>query len=185
MDESGDGELQTNELRNGFKEIFNSPNENDKDEKGQRLYQKSWSDAELAAFIKQVDHNDDGLLTFRDFLMASVDLTLDSFKKYCERAFERFFTNETNSMPTNELYEILCKDNIFAPVLVKNIIKLFDDDGSDSIQYQEFVEQFLKILGEDIEQTDEPITYGTIAEYIDYSFDTELKKEYDAKIAAQ
>ena len=122
MDDSGDGELQTVELRYGFQKVFNEPSDNDVDERGNRLCGKNWTDEELNMIIRQVDHNEDGKLTFRDFLMASVDLTQESFKKYCERAFERFFTNETNSLPTNELYEILCKDNIFRPELVKSII---------------------------------------------------------------
>lgn len=91
--------------------------------------------------------------------MASVDLTQESFKKYMERAFERFFTNETLSMPTNEVYELLCKDNIFKPDLVKMIIEMFDEDGSDSIQFKEMVDKFITILGDEIQP---PVTYEII-----------------------
>lgn len=103
------------------------------------LYKKDWSDEELMTIINNVDHDENGHLEWRDFLMASVDLTQDSFKKYCERAFERFFTNETKSMQTSELYELLCNENIFKRQYIQEIIELFDQDQSDTIQYEELV----------------------------------------------
>lgn len=111
-------------------------------------------------------------MDYRDFLMTSVDLTKESFLKYCERAFERFFTNETNSMPTNELYDLLCKENIFRRALVQQIIDMFDEDGSDSIQFEELVDVFLKYLGNEITPT---VTYPEVREHIEKRFETTLK----------
>lgn len=36
MDESGDGQLEAEELRNGFTKVFNNPN--DKDNNGRSIY---------------------------------------------------------------------------------------------------------------------------------------------------
>lgn len=131
MDFSGDGQLEADELRNGFSYIFN--HEDDVDLYGNSLYKKEWSDEELSHIINNVDHDENGHLEWRDFLMASVDLTQDAFKKYCERAFERFFTNDTTSMQTSELYELLCNENIFRREYIQEIIDMFDQDASDSI----------------------------------------------------
>ena len=49
MDASGDGELESDELRKGFTAIFDSPN--DRDEKGNQLMDRNWSDEELSAII--------------------------------------------------------------------------------------------------------------------------------------
>lgn len=104
--------------------------------------------------------------------MASVDLTQDSFKKYCERAFERFFTNETTSMHTSELYERLCNENIFRREYIQEIIELFDQDASDTIQYEELVGVFIDNLGSDISP---PVTYADIEDYIEERFEIDLK----------
>lgn len=174
MDASGDGELESDELRKGFTAIFDSPN--DRDEKGNQLMDRDWSDEELGAIIQKVDHNDNGFLDYRDFLMASVDLSKEAFLKYCERAFERFFTNDTMSLQTNKLYEILCEENIFRRELVQIIINLFDEDGSDSIQFKELIDALLKHLGEDIVGG---ITYREVEKHIETRFEIDLPNADD------
>lgn len=169
MDSSGDGQLEAPELRQGFKRVFNNPS--DVDEKGNKLCNKAWTDAELNGIIANVDHDENGFLDYRDFLMASVDLTKESFFRYCERAFERFFTNEAIAMPTNELYEILCKENIFRQALVEQILDIFDKDGSDTITFKEMVEEFILHLGDDIKP---PVEYADVAAYIEQRFETTL-----------
>jgi len=120
MDFSGDGQLEGPELKKGFGYVFN--HKDDIDQNGNSLYKKDWTDEELEHIINNVDHDENGHLEWRDFLMASVDLSQDSFKKYCERAFERFFVNETRSMTTSELYEKLCNENIFKREYITEII---------------------------------------------------------------
>lgn len=109
--------------------------------------------------------------------MASVDLTQDSFKKYCERAYERFFTNETSSMQTSELFELLCKENIFRREYIQEIIELFDQDASDSIQYEELVGVFIDNLSTDISTgpDGQKLTYADIERHIEERFEIDLK----------
>lgn len=42
MDDSGDGRLESEELRMGFTKIFNSPQ--DRDDDGKKLNEKIWTD---------------------------------------------------------------------------------------------------------------------------------------------
>lgn len=55
------------------------------------------TEEELDKIIGNVGHGK-GHVEYRDFLMASVDLSKTSFLKYCERAFERFFSDEGASL---------------------------------------------------------------------------------------
>lgn len=166
MDYSGDGQLEADELRNGFNYIFDNPE--DVDPEGNPLYQKEWSDEALKLIIDNVDHDENGHLEWRDFLMASVDLSQDSFKKYCERAYERFFTNETQSMGTSELYELLCNENIFKREYIQEIIDMFDQDSSDSIQFIELVGVLIDNLSLEISP---PVTIIEIEQYIKQRFE--------------
>lgn len=175
MDFSGDGQLEADELRTGFNYIFD--NEQDLDMNGKSLFKKEWTDEDLETIINNVDHDENGHLEWRDFLMASVDLTQDSFKKYCERAYERFFTNETSSMQTSELFELLCKENIFRREYIQEIIELFDQDASDSIQYEELVGVFIDSLTSDISTSPDgqALTYADIEIHIEERFEIDLK----------
>lgn len=49
MDDSGDGRLESEELRMGFTKIFNSPQ--DRDDDGKKLNEKIWTDQELNQII--------------------------------------------------------------------------------------------------------------------------------------
>lgn len=73
MDDSGDGKLEGEELRTGFTKVFNSPE--DVDDDGRVLYQKIWTDQELNKIISKVDHDGNGYIDWKDFLLASVDLS--------------------------------------------------------------------------------------------------------------
>lgn len=168
MDASGDGQLEADELFSGFKSIFNSASDRDRD--NNPLYKKMWSDDELNRIIRAVDHNDNGFLDYRDFLMASVDLSQTAFLRYCERAKERFFTGGA-AMQTNELYEILCKENIFRRELIQKILVMFDADGSDSIQFEELVAVLLEHLGDDIHPK---TTAADVERHIEHRFDTDF-----------
>ena len=170
MDDTGDGKLESEELRTGFTKIFNNPQ--DRDDEGKELYQKIWTDQELNQIIGQVDHDGNGYIDWRDFLLASVDLSEQSFKKYCQRAFERFFINETFSIQTGQLYDLMCSENIFKKEYVMEIINKFDEDGSDTIQFHELIGILLEFLENDIHPR---LTYDDIRADIKKRFDLELK----------
>lgn len=133
MDDSGDGKLEAEELQCGFSNIFKGTGE--KDNKN-RYIEREWNKSELNAIISKVDRDANGYLDYKDFLMASIDLSKDAFLKYCERAFERFFqNNEERTMSMSDLYDILCKENVFPRSFIQVILQLFDEDGSDSISF--------------------------------------------------
>ena len=68
--------------------------------------------------------------------------------KYCERAFERFFNNDDKMMTVSELYDILCKDNSSKKEFIEAILEEFDQDQSDTIQYHELIQVFIKNLSD-------------------------------------
>ena len=108
--------------------------------------------------------------------MASVDLTPNAFKKYCERAFERYFNNEERAIQTCDLYELLCNENIFKKQYVKEIIDLFDEDNSDSVQYKELIKIFIENLGYEV-----GLTEKDIKKHINQRFEIELKSDSEGE----
>ena len=75
-------------------------------------------------------------------------------------------------MQTSELYELLCNENIFKRQYIQEIIELFDQDNSDSIQYEELIDVLITNLKHDITP---PVTYLDIEEYIEERFEIDLK----------
>jgi len=82
----------------------------------------------------------------------------ETFMKYCERAFERFFNNDEKMMSVSELYEILCKDNSSKKEFIEAILEEFDEDQSDTISFSELIHVFLKNLSEELPK----ITYEDV-----------------------
>ena len=85
MDESGDGKLGIEELKFGFKEILGG-------EEGFK------TNADLQSIMDNVDQDGNDFIDYSDFLIASIDYSEDSFLKYCEIAYEKYFDNSQESI---------------------------------------------------------------------------------------
>lgn len=81
-----------------------------------------------------------------DFLIASVDLSYNSFLIYCERAFEIFFDNPTHSISTPSLVDILLQDHL-PKDMINEFVTVVDDDQSGTVDYAELFETFIEQLG--------------------------------------
>ena len=81
MDESGDGNLQAQEIQYGIMQIL------DLDEASVTL-------EECQQILERVDINKNGFITFSEFLVASIDCSMESITKYCKIAYKEYFHND-------------------------------------------------------------------------------------------
>lgn len=100
MDHSGDGRIQIDELKSAYlsfkEEVL------DKD-----TLKKIIKNANLDG---KLDENNQPYIDFRDFLMASADLTKESLLKLCSNAYLLMFNNHTQTIDKQDLIEMLCQE---------------------------------------------------------------------------
>ena len=96
MDESGDGNLQADEIHYGLKEILYY-----NDEKKEAIVTPEEDEAlkkECQEILERVDLNKNGFITFSEFLVASIDCSRESITKYCKVAYKQYFHNDTEDI---------------------------------------------------------------------------------------
>ena len=141
MDKSGDGSLQTDEIKFGFDSLMTDPEDN----------KNEWTDDEINQMIDYVkpDCEAEGgkkQIEFKDFLVASIR-TNASFIGYMDKAYKLFFDNDEESIETNELIDQLCGEKIIKPELLKQVAENIDEDKSQTITAFEFFKFVIENLG--------------------------------------
>lgn len=95
MDKSGDGRLEMSELKAGFETIF----ENLDDEEVSEIFGDGvnkavlFDDQAIEEIIKNVDIDGNNFVDYNDFLLASIDLSKESFTEYLKEAYSLLFSN--------------------------------------------------------------------------------------------
>lgn len=85
-----------------------------------------------------------GHINFEQFLIATIDLSDQSFLGYCERAYEKFFAGvETMSIEKMEFIEALCAAAIMRREPMEAFFDKIDEDKSNEITYEEIVTFFI------------------------------------------
>ena len=133
MDTGGDGQLGSDEVKYGFEQIM-----------GQK-----YTDEQIQEIMDNVDCDTpkNGFIDFTDFLIASVRIDEKSFLGYMDRAYERFFDDEDESIEIPDLIDALCTEKVMKSEFITHVTESIDEDGSQVISAQEFVEFVIKNLG--------------------------------------
>jgi len=99
----------------------------------------SRSDAELRAshIIKQVDQNNDGVLSIDEFKNAKLSRMIGNDETLLKRQFERIDEDRNGFITHDELSKLF--NWTLTPELIKNMIKEIDDNNDGQISYEEFV----------------------------------------------
>jgi Ca2+-binding EF-hand superfamily protein len=129
MDESGDGQLGADELKNGFKWILGKDMD---DEKLNEIV------AQVDGKVGVVDKQGNRYIDYSDFLIASIDYSEHQFYQYCEKAYELYFNNSLESIDVQELVDIFCQEKLLSHDLIEFYIKKIDADGNGNIEKDEF-----------------------------------------------
>ena len=136
MDTSGDGKIDKSELKEGFDIIIEKDFIND--EQAQEIINNldvDWN-----------QNNDKPEMEFSEFLYGCVDTSADSFLRYCEEAYLKFFDNGQETVDVNELTGILCQERLLGTKSIDLMIEKMDFTKNGSIQYFEFYDVLIEAL---------------------------------------
>jgi len=84
-------------------------------------------------------------------MLASIDLSEQSFYNYCTNAYELLFNNEEESVEVQHFINLLCEERNLKEPLVKNFLAEIDDlqEGHNYgfIHYDQLFKTFITNLG--------------------------------------
>jgi calcium-dependent protein kinase len=119
LDKNGDGRLTYDELRNGFEQTM-----------GRYL-----TDLELNKIIQDVDGDNDGFISYEEFLRVAVNQKQLLDEKNLKIAFERFDLNKDGKLSKEEIREVLgTSDNRYINILLDQV----DQNNDGFMSFQEF-----------------------------------------------
>jgi calcium-dependent protein kinase len=119
IDKNGDGRLTYDELKNGFEQTIGS----------------YLTDLELNKIIQDVDGDNDGFISYEEFLRVAINQKQLLDEKSLKIAFERFDVNKDGKLSKEEIKEVLgTSDNRYINILLDQV----DQNNDGYISFQEF-----------------------------------------------
>jgi calcium-dependent protein kinase len=124
LDESGDGRLSHQELKNGYTQFFSD----------------SLTEHEFDNLIAKLDQDNSGYIEYEEFLRATIDTETILTEKNLEFAFNFFDKDASGKLSAEEVKSVLGVINSEKDGgdIVKNIIAEVDTNGDGEINFEEF-----------------------------------------------
>lgn len=159
LDKNGDGRLTYGELRSGFDRVF-----------GRYL-----SDIEMNKVIEEVDGDNDGYISYEEFLRVAINRKKLLEEKNLKLAFDRFDLNKDGKLSREEVKKVLgTQENHYINLLLNNIDK--NKDGF--ISFSEFCDLMNGIVNSTLNSIKETDNKSTNMQ----RFDIMDKKDIQNKI---
>ena len=135
FDKNGDGKLSKEEFVKGLTNNNSTLNTILK------------SDASLEGLIKNIDTDNNGYISFEEFLIASINKEKILTEKNLKMAFDVFDRDKSGGISQNELKYILGEYNVNAKeYLWKKMIQQIDLNQDGQISYEEFHEMMMDVI---------------------------------------
>ena len=135
FDKNGDGKLSKEEFVKGLTNNNSTLNTILK------------SDASLEGLIKNIDTDNNGYISFEEFLIASINKEKILTEKNLKMAFDVFDRDKSGGISQNELKYILGEYNVNAKeYLWKKMIQQLDLNQDGQISYEEFHEMMMDVI---------------------------------------
>lgn len=130
MDKNGDGKLSLEEVAEGYKKVFRSPN----------------PEADAKLIFNCVDSDNNGYISYEEFIRATIDKKKLLTEKKLESAFRLFDKNGDGFISAKEIKDVLGKDSQLSDDVWNQIVKEVDVNGDGEISLEEFKQMMLYII---------------------------------------
>lgn len=100
--------------------------------------------------FREVDINNDGTIEFTEWLAASIDKKSLLSEEKLEAAFKMFDKDGSGSISASEIKEVIGVGKNIPEKIWDEIIGEVDDDGSKTIDYQEFKSMMMELIDKEI-----------------------------------
>ena len=133
IDENGDGILNYDELKRGFKLYYKDENIAEK---------------ELDEIIKNIDLDKNELIEYQEFLTSVMNPEMLLTDKNLAMAFSAFDTDGSGVLSYEEIKNVLGILDQDSSDVIKNIMKEIDINGDGDISFAEFKELMIKVVNQ-------------------------------------
>ena len=127
MDLNGDGKLDKNEIKAGYKEY----------------YDKDLSDEEIDEIFAKVDADGSGEIEYSEFVIATMNEKNLLSNNKLQTAFKMFDKDGGGTISTEEVKQVLSFGQNLDEEVVNQIIQQVDANGDGEISFEEFAEMML------------------------------------------
>jgi len=122
MDLNGDGKLQKDEIKQGYKQYFG----------------RDLSNEEIDDMFNQVDADGNGEIEYSEFVVATLNEKNLLSNNKLQTAFKMFDRDGGGSISVDEIKQVLSFGQNLDEEVVNQIIKQVDENGDGEISYDEF-----------------------------------------------
>ncbi len=133
LDANNDGKLSFQEIVEGYKRMYNSPQ----------------PEIDAQKIMSSVDADNNGYISYEEFIRATVDRTKIITDQKLESAFKLFDKNGDGFISAVEIKEVLGRDSLINDEIWNAVVKEVDVNGDGEISLEEFKKMMERILNKE------------------------------------
>lgn len=130
LDKDGSGTLSKDELIEGYRMIYGD----------------NFNEAEVDALINMADENDDGVISYSEWLMTAMNRQKILTNEKLEAAFQGFDVDKSNTVSFQEIQNFLFGTKHINEDLLREIISKVDADKDGDITFDQFKTLMFELL---------------------------------------
>ena len=130
LDKDGNGTLSRDELIEGYRHIYGD----------------NYNESEVDALINMADENDDGVISYSEWLMTAMNRQKILTQDKLEAAFQGFDVDHSNSVSFEEISNFLFSTKGLDEDLLKEVMSRVDTDKDGDITLDQFKELMFNLL---------------------------------------
>lgn len=130
LDKDGSGRLDKEELIEGYRMIFGD----------------NYNEAEIDALINMADENDDGVISYNEWLLLAMDRQKMLTHDKLEAAFQGLDVDKSNTVSIEEITNFLFSSKYVDPDLLREVVSKVDIDKDGEITLKQFKQLMFNLL---------------------------------------
>ena len=130
LDKDGSGQLDKEELIEGYRMIYGD----------------NYNESEIDALLNMADENDDGVISYSEWLMTAMNRQKILTHEKLEAAFQGFDVDKSNSVSIEEISNFLFNSKHIDENLLRDVISKVDTDKDGDISLDQFKRLMFDLL---------------------------------------